>query len=424
MDRTQEPKNQPLEKIQVPIIQKYKLNNGIPVTIVPFGKQEVIEIQVVFQTGGSYESKKDLVNVTAEQMMEGTKTYNSKELSDILDFYGAFINHESGYEITSYKLSCLTKHLESTISIFEEVLFTPTFPEEEFQIWKMNRLQQCQVDEKSTSWYAGYLFLDNMIGKHHPYGQKLDRQAVENIQYEDLKKCWEEEFNFNNAYLLVSGKFDNSKVENILNQVFGTLSISKSNRKSNAEIQEAKFKSLEIRQSVRDGIQSTIRMGRLCVQKNHPDSKGLELLGTIFGGYFGSRLMKNIREEKGYTYGIYGNFVFYKHLGYLLIATDVGNEYVDATLSEVRKEMIILQNELIPEEELEVAKNYYLGGMLSDMETPFQIADLIKSYELNNQEISQIETDFETIQNITSNDLQVLAKKYLNIENLLTVICS
>jgi len=171
-----------------------------------------------------------------------------------------------------------------------------------------------------------------------------------------------------------------------------------------------------------NGLQSAIRIGRLWVDKSHSDYHGLSVLVTLLGGYFGSRLMANIREEKGYTYGI-GSFVLpLKYASYLIISTEVGNEYVEPTLKEVTVEMKKLQNELVPADELETVKSYLLGEFLRDFDGPFSLAGSFKAINDFDLDYSYYDQYLTVLRGITSEEIMRLAQQYLEPDDFHTVV--
>jgi predicted Zn-dependent peptidase len=167
-----------------------------------------------------------------------------------------------------------------------------------------------------------------------------------------------------------------------------------------------------------NAIQSAIRVGRPMFNKTHADYAGMQVLNTILGGYFGSRLMKNIREEKGYTYGIGSAVVSMIHGGYFFIASEVGAEVCSSALEEVYKEMDILRMEPIPEEELQMVKNYMLGSFLKSIDGAFNLVDRWKGIMFYNLGYEYYDRFINTVSTISPPELMMLAQKYLTRESM------
>jgi predicted Zn-dependent peptidase len=162
-----------------------------------------------------------------------------------------------------------------------------------------------------------------------------------------------------------------------------------------------------------DGVQGAIRMARPFPNRHHPDHPGATVLNALFGGFFGSRLMENIREDKGYTYGIYSYLQNHVAESAWMISTEAGREVCEAAITEVYHEMRRLREEEIPEEELQMVRNYLMGTLLGDLDGPFQIIGRWKNLVLNGLDESHFRRTIETIRGITATELNALATRYL-----------
>jgi predicted Zn-dependent peptidase len=171
-----------------------------------------------------------------------------------------------------------------------------------------------------------------------------------------------------------------------------------------------------------NGVQGAIRIARPFYNRHHPDFMKAMVLNTVFGGFFGSRLMSNIREDKGYTYGIHSYVQNHIHESAWMISTDAGKEVCEATIEEVYKEMKLLREELVDDEELLLVRNYLIGTILGDLDGPFQIIGRWKNLILNNLTEDYFYRSIETIKTISAEELRELAKKYLNPEQFYEIV--
>jgi zinc protease len=171
-----------------------------------------------------------------------------------------------------------------------------------------------------------------------------------------------------------------------------------------------------------NGVQGAIRIGRRFVTRQHPDFAGLVVLNTIFGGYFGSRLMSNIREDKGFTYGIYSSIGAFIHDASLTIHTEVGSHVIEDAVKEIYKEMDLLCADRVGEEELLLVKNYLLGNILGDLDGPFSIMQRWRSLILNGFTIERFDENINTYKNISAQKLQSLAQEYFNKKNFMELV--
>jgi predicted Zn-dependent peptidase len=170
------------------------------------------------------------------------------------------------------------------------------------------------------------------------------------------------------------------------------------------------------------GVQGAIRMGAQFPNRHHPDFVKAQVLNNVFGGFFGSRLMSNIREEKGYTYGIYSYLENHIQESAWVISTEAGRDVCEATVTEVYKEMEGLRKAPVDEEELLLVRNYMMGSILGDLDGPFQIINRWKNIILNGLDESFFNHQLETIRTVSAEELQQLANKYLQPENFYELV--
>jgi len=259
-----------------------------------------------------------------------------------------------------------------------------------------------------------------MFGDAHPYAINNKLEDFDLITRKDLMQFYRTFYHSGNCHIIAAGMID-EQVLVLLDKHFGGNDWAQNHsEKPEYVICTDPVKMHHVEKA--SGIQSAIRVGKFWVTKTHPDYHALSILVTIFGGYFGSRLMTNIREEKGYTYGI-GSFVLnLKQASYLVISTEVGNEYVDPTLIEISAEMKRLQSQLISENELETVKSYLLGEFLRDFDGPFALAGSFKAINDFGLDYSFYDHYLTVLRSLTSQELLRLAQQYLDPEACYTVV--
>ncbi|MEM6800917.1 MAG: pitrilysin family protein [Bacteroidota bacterium] len=420
LDRRLAPKASSFRHIPLPSVEKVQLSNGLDVYLLPYGTAEVIEIQAVFKGGSNYQPKAGIAKFCLQNLVEATQKHNSLELAQELDGYGAWMGQQAEEEALSLNLATLSKNLKHTLYLLKEVITEPAFSEKEFSTLKKRSLQKMHVAEQKTANKANRAFRQKMFGPAHPYGLSFDSEALKSIELAELKAYYQTYLQPANMCLLVSGNYHKSEVLALIEKEFGGLARSKVVNIS-THIPASSFESgrslIE-----HEGMQSSLRLGHKGIARGHADYYGMQVVNTILGGYFGSRLMHNIREEKGYTYGIYSGFLGMKHEGFFVVQTDVGNEYAEPTIGEIKKEMKTLCEEKVSVEELELVKNYMLGQGISRRETLYQLGDTLR-FSLS-QEISfeEIDRKFSVINEISAEEVQELANKYLHPDDMLEVV--
>ena len=421
LDRKAAPAFGKIDKIDFIKASSRKLGNGIPVYSVSSGTQEIIKIELVFSAGIKYQHKPLVAATVNNNLAEGSSKYTAAQLADKVDYYGAFFDSDIDPDYSSLNLYTLNKHIANTLPTIEEILKQPVFPQGEMQTYLDNKRSKFQVNSKKVSNVARKKFNELLFGEKHPYGYNLKIEDYDHVDRNDVIEFYKKYYTASNCTIILSGKV-NEDVFGLLEKHFGG-----NDWKNDSVIKyepstggSAKEKKNLIHKE--EAVQSAIRIGKLLFNKTHPDFPAMQVLNTVLGGYFGSRLMSNIREDKGYTYGIGSGVVSLRDAGWFFIATEVGVDVCSNALKEIYFEIKKLRTELIPEEELKLVKNYLLGVFLRSVDGPFAMADKFKSIHLYGLGYDYLERYINTVRSITSAELLALAQKYLNEEEMMELV--
>ncbi len=407
--------------IQLKPYQKFALDNGVEVYAYEGGSQEVLLVDMVFDAGNTYEEKNWVAAATNFLLKNGTSSKTSFEITDAFEFYGAHLNRTCTNETATVTLHCLTKHFEEVIPLMGEIVAAATFPEKEIAILKQNQIQRLLLNLKKGDFIANRLIDEYLFGFEHPYGKYSVEQDYKNINREDLVAFYDKYYKHGKCVLFIAGKFP-SNIEALLNKHIGQLSLNKKEIKEQIHpIVSAVQKKYSI---VNDAasVQGSIRLARPFPNRHHPDFPAAQVLNNIFGGFFGSRLMSNIREDKGYTYGIHSYLQNYKHAGAWMVSTDAGKDVCKATIEEVYKEMKKLRETLVEADELKLVKNYMLGALLGDLDGPFQIISRWKSYLLNDLTADYFYNTIKVVREVQPEQILALANTYLKEEDFYELV--
>ena len=287
--------------------------------------------------------------------------------------------------------------------------------------YKQNQKQRLEVNLKKCDFVANRLIDESLFGFHHPYGRYTSTLDYDAVDRESILNFYKQYYQAGNCKIFIAGKLPDD-YQTILNKAFGTLPF------NNTDLFQKEFQaapSAEKKINIindANGVQAAVRIARNFPNKHHPDFQKCLVLNNVFGGFFGSRLMSNIREDKGYTYGIHSYLQNHVHESAWMISTECGRDVSAATVSEVYKEMLRLQDELIDAAELELVRNYMIGTLLGDLDGPFQILSRWKSYLLNNLTVDYFNSAIKTIKTVSAEELQTLAKKYLNPDEFFELV--
>jgi len=423
LDRITMPKLATESKIDIIHAQNYTLPNGIPVYYINAGTQDVIKIEAVFRAGSREQDVPLVAGSTNSMLEEGSKKHTAEEIASLLDYYGSFLETSVQQDYASVTIYTLGKHLDKALPILEEIIKEPSFPQNELEIYLHNNKQRFLVDEQKERVLAARNFPALLFGDAHPYGHKTRLEEFDGVKKEYLETFHKKYYTPGNCALIVSGRI-NDILLNKIGDYFGKDKTIYNSQFTihNYEPHSVAEKINFIPSNKKDSVQSAIRMGRVLFLKNHADAIPFQILNTILGGYFGSRLMSNIREDKGYTYGISSSVVFLQHAGYFNIGSEVGRDVCDAALVEIYKELDRLCTEPVPADELQLVKNYLKGNFMRSMDGPFALAERFKHIWLHNMDYSYYENNVKALSTITAPQLMEIANKYLHKDSIYELV--
>lgn len=418
LDRITPPPASKIDTIDLQQAVTYTLDNGAKLHVIEAMDHPIIRMEVIFQAGNWYESTVGTSYFGTKLLTEGTTRRSSNDISNIIDQYGASLKPDTGLDQVELQLTTLSEYFNNLCPLLRELTFDSNFPEEELDTAKNIRIQEIRTDSQKTSVVASKAIRKLLFGPGHPYGRSLTESDISGLEVAQVAN-FHQQVMTNNYEVVMTGRIEDSH-RKIINQLFGQKPL---DIKSNSTFYPIDG-GLE-RQVIRKegALQSSIRFGMIWPKKNHPDYIGLKVLSEILGGYFGSRLMMNIREDKGYTYGIFSHVFALRHESFFLIGTDVVKEFTHQTIEEIYKELHRLRTELVPTEELETVRNYMVGSFLSDISTPFSLAEKFKSVHGYGLGYEYYDNYLETINTITPGRLMELANTYLQQDQLTEVIC-
>jgi zinc protease len=399
--------------------QKFVLDNGVEVFTIDAGAEEVMAIEWVFNAGNCQEDK-NLVAATANFLLRnGTAKRTAFQINDHFEYFGSYLNRSCFNETATITLHCLTKHVGELLPVVKELIAESTMPQEELAIYQQNMKQRLKVSLKKSDFVAGRLIDVYLYGEKHPYGKFSSAEEFDALQRDQLLEFYKKYYQQGKLIMFIAGKLP-SNLEQLLNQHFGDLPNNSIEIKKTPIIQAAE-KKVRVTNDA-EGVQGSIRIARPFPNRHHPDFIKAQVLNTLFGGFFGSRLMSNIREDKGYTYGIHSNLQNHIQHSAWMISTEAGKDVCEAAITEVYKEMKDLRDELVEDEELLLVKNYLIGGILGDLDGPFQIIGRWKNIILNGLEEKYFYDSINTIKTISAEELQQLAQKYLQPEDFYELV--
>jgi len=390
--------------------------SGAEIFFVLGGTQEVCKVELLIPAGRWYEKAWGASYFTSQLLSKGTKNKTSFEIAELLDSYGAHLEANAGMDFVSISLYSLNKNLKPSLQLLMELLKESVFPPKEVEQIKSIYLQNLKVNKEKTSFLASTLIRKRIYGDSHPYGKELEENEVASLTREILVDHYDRFFQ--TATIIVSGKVSEQN-QQIIKETFSTFLLH--------VLKPADSPAFDIKNSPREvvtkdgSVQSSIRIGKKSVGRRDAAYGAVIFLNHILGGYFGSRLMKNIREEKGLSYGISSSLHTMTRGNHLVIGADVNRENLDLTFEEIRKELKKLRTEKIDASELETARNHFIGSLQLEITTSFAHADKVKNLLTFGLPSDFYPSLISRADSITSEELITVAETYFSEDSFLEI---
>ncbi len=424
LDRSKPPMPGPPPSVSLPPIVTRELPNGLKLMIVQHREIPIADFVLVVESGGTMDSapKSGLANLTAAMLTEGTRTRSSLEISDQAAFMGVNLSASSDWDASTIRLHTPTAQLDSALALFADVALNPSFPQNEFERIKKDRLTNLlQIKDRPTA-IANQAYAAILYGGNHPYGRQLigTEASVQGLATSDLQDFYRSNFVANNATLIIVGDVDVAEIEAKVRSYFGNW--------QQGAVAQATFA-----QPPRSGTttvylidkpgatQSSFRIGAIGVPRSTKDYFALSVLNTVLGGSFTSRLNQNLRETRGYTYGANSNFSMRRSAGPFTASAEIVGEKTDSALVEFMKELNSIRQS-VPAAELQKAKRYMQLGLPGEFETTQQIAAALVPIALYDLPLDYYNTFVQNVEAITQAEIQRVANQYINPSSLAIVI--
>jgi len=418
-ERVTGPRIHDIGRLQPPTWQTVVLPNGTKLAEVNMGTQDLVSLEIIHFASRGQEDVLGASRATARLLREGTQHLCSQDIAEQIDFYGASMATGANLDFSFIKLFTLRKYFDELLPIIKQVRYEPTFPQAELDRYVKNNIQKLAMDESKVELRSYKAVTEAVFGESHPYGYNTTAEMYHALTRQDLVQHHRNYYGSDNCLIMLSGRIDESVRASVI-EAFG----SHKQPTTTKPYQPAQPipTPATIRLSADDKSQTGIKIGLKLWNRSHSDFSSFFVLNTVLGGYFGSRLMSSIREEKGYTYSIYSGLDMLRHDGYFFVSTEVANEYVDDTLAAIYHEIELLKEELVPKDELTMVKNYLRGNFLNMVDGPFKVAGLVKMMEINDLPATFFTDLSDYVKEVTAEDIRAVARKYLHRDAMAEVI--
>ncbi len=421
MDRTKNPSIETIGEIKLAGMEKELMPAQTPLYVINTGGEDILKIDLVFEAGTCYQSKPLVARMVNGMLTEGTGKYNRLQIAEMLDFYG--VNYDLNVEKDHAYLSFIfqKKLLKEVLYLVREITTNAIFPEDEFGVLLNRKEQQFVADSLKVNTMAKRHFFKLIFGEEHPYGTFLTQDDFHHLKKEEVVAFYRDYYNSSNCKILLTGNIDKNLKQTVID-LLGSQPWNNATKPTDKISHEIKNNTGRHVIKKKGAVQSAIRIGKPVINKNHEDYPRLLLTNVLLGGYFGSRLMKNIREDKGYTYGISSLLISHLYSGYFVIHTEVGREVCFSALDEINKEIKTLISDKVKQSELDHVKNYLLGNILRMLDGPLSIAEAYRALIEYDQDENYFNQLIRSIKQAKPADINQLAEKYFQPDSMVEII--
>lgn len=415
LDRTIAPPAGEIYYSAFPQVESKILSNGLPLHFLVAGEQPVLKLELTFDSGSKYEDQRCTSWLASKMLLEGTSSKSANQIAEAFDALGAHIEITPGFDQVTIGIFCLKKNFEQVLLLLHEILNDSSFPQKEFDLLKSNRSDQIRINDEKSNLYASKKIREALFGPNHFYGLGLTSEQVSSVELGVAQGYFRKQL-FSNPTIFLSGMISAMEIE--LLERYLTFS-----KATIVEVpEESVNSSREIIVERPDGLQSSIRIGWKIPRKDHDEYFDYQIANCVLGGYFGSRLMKNIREEKGYTYGISTYPVHLEEASFGILGADVVADKTSDALTEIWKEIDKLRSTQIDDQELSAVTNYMAGSFMNSINTPFHLMEKFKGIYKFGLDYGFYERFFERLKSIKSVNIQEAVDKTFSRDNSSLVV--
>ena len=396
------------------------LDNGVPFHFINYSEQEILRVQLVFEAGTIFQEQNLVASTVCNLITEGTKNRGSREIAELIENKGVFIETECTADNACISIYCLINQLERVLPILVEIIEEANFQDKEVQDYLNIASQKFNVNSQKVGFLARNEFSAFIFGKDHPYSNKIIHSDFEEIKRNQLISFFQSFYKKGKLEIYAAGRVNNV-VKKLINNYLGSID------RSDVKMQLPSFFSnsddrREMTIKKESALQTAIRIGKKTILKSHSDFPTLYMANVILGGFFGSRLMSNLREDKGYTYGIHSGIVNYKNSAYFVISTEVGSSVAIDAVNQIRIELDRITSTIVSDEELELVRNYIMGSLRRGFDGAFAAMDRFKSINTLDLDYDYYTNLVDQIGTVNSKQLKEIAERFLQFNTMKTIL--
>jgi zinc protease len=413
-----------IQALPLPLLQQAEelsLANGIKLYVLRSTNADIFKAELIVEAGRPHETQVLTSRGTSKLVREGSRGFTSDAFAELLDFHGASLSIPSHMDVVAFQLYTLRRHAPALVPALADALMYPAFGKVEFDVFIRTSVAELQMEMSKPESMAYRHLTEFLFGADHPYGYNSTPEIYQSLTQEHLREFHQARYAPEHTSVLLSGNITDDALK-LVSDTFGSWTVSGA-QSGKVNLPKAPiYPPQHLKLPLKKSEQSAIKIGRRLFNRQHHDYIAMGLLNTVLGGYFGSRLMSKVREKQGLTYNIYSSFDLLRSDGFFYIASEVNKRKVQKALTAIYDEMKRLQDEPIPQDELQMVLNYISGMMLMATDGPLNQSNLLKSLVIDGLTIRDFQAEMEQLRGIGPDVLQRVAQQWLNAEDMWQVI--
>ena len=418
LDRSKAPSFTLPSEFSLPAPQQLPLNGGRTLYFFSTPGIDAVKLEVIGKSGRTLLPLTHALvpSFTLQMLQEGTFRTTSQELAEFFDYHAAEVHPYLSYSQEGMSLLSIKKHLLTLLPTFFSLFSEASFPIENLEKRKSQRRLSLKLDQEKSASRASQLFKTSLFGPKHPIGQEITEAHIDAINPELLQEYYRKHL-WKECDVFLCGDFAAEELRILITQL-NQLPLKNEPQQL---VETAPMPTPIPNEDRADALQSSIRVGSWSISKTHVDYPALAVFNTLLGGFFGSRLVKNIREDKGHTYGISSSLVEVRGHAYWMVAADVKKAHLKEVLNEIDKEIQQLCTVPVEADELEVLRNYLIGQLFTKFSSPFDLSDQFKAVHFSGLDFSFYESRLDFLKKFTAEDLLSIGKRYYSAPPLVEI---
>lgn len=420
LDRSTAPVQHAISEIHLPSPRKIELSNHIPLYIIDNDNLDLIHILLYLNVGILHEEQKHIALFTYALLKESSAAHSSNEMADLLDFYGAHFTISESLDKTVFSISVPKKNLPLILPIIVDFMLHPQYREENLTIYRKLKIKDLEYNSQKTDVRNTQLMLHAMFGGHRTAGQFSTPENFEAVTIPQMMEFHQKTFCAENISTFATGHID-ADTEYVIRQLFEQIPHGEASAKI-SDISLPTDHTPVIFEKMSGSVQSSISLCQPLFGYTNAERRPFSILSTITGGYFGSRLMQNLRERNGYTYGVSAGSVYFGNQSLFIINSDVNIQHTQAAIDACFEELERLCQEPIGTEELDSVRNYILGEQVRDVENSVSYLKKFAYWHHFQLDESEFPTMLQSVRDISAEEIIFLAKKHFSYNKFTQII--